>query len=163
MTPQVQEPEIVEEMPMTYSLEKSSFGLLLDREGPSSTLLTSIALVSVLLAGTFLIVMETGRTARAPYKAQANASAATSAAPAMKQVADLKTVDLDAKPTQAPAVPAVANMTPAHVVTTPAKAQVTSPAKPEVLPQAKTQVAATVAAHTAVTPAPALQNRRSSN
>jgi hypothetical protein len=128
---------------MTYSLEKSSFGLLLEPEGRSNTLLTSIALASVILAGTFLIVMETGRTAKAPQTGHSNAAATTTnSAPIVKQVADLKTVDLEAKPPQAPV-----STTAASTTTAPAKASVTQQKSSVSLPPR--------AAHTAVSAAAA--------
>lgn len=142
-TPLVQEAE-VEVMPMTYSLEKSSFGLLLEPEGRSNTLLTSIALASVILAGTFLIVMETGRSAKAPATVQTTASsAATNPSPAVKQAADLKTVDLEAKPTQVPV--ATASSTPAPAVTAPVKTVAATPAKSQ-------STAPTQTAHSSVAP-----------
>ncbi len=94
MPPQRQEADI-EEMPMSYSVGKSSFGLLDEAEGSSVKLIASVAVVSVILAGTFFIAVGIRRPASARVAETSPASAtqvASNVSPA-PPMPDLKTVD----------------------------------------------------------------------
>ncbi len=53
-----------EELPMSRSVGRSSFGLLDETEGSSHKLIASVGLASVILAGTFFIVVGIGRPAQ---------------------------------------------------------------------------------------------------
>ncbi len=84
-----------EELPMSRSVGRSSFGLLDETEGSSHKLIASVGLASVILAGTFFIVVGIGRPAqtKASEPTQAhNPQVASNATPAFP-IPDLKTVD----------------------------------------------------------------------
>ncbi len=94
MPPQHQEADI-EEIPMNYSVGKSSFGLLDEAEGSSVKLMASVALVSVILAGTFFIAVRIRRPAqaKAAETSQAHATQVASNVTPVPPIPDLKTVD----------------------------------------------------------------------
>jgi hypothetical protein len=84
-----------EELPMSHSVGRSSFGLLDEAEGSSHKLIASVGLASVILAGTFFIVVGIVRPAqtKASESAQAhNPQVASNATPA-SPIPYLKTVD----------------------------------------------------------------------
>ena len=84
-----------EELPISHSVGRSSFGLLEEAEGSSHKLIASVGLASVILAGTFFIVAGIGRPAqaKAPEPAQAHNPQVASNLTLAPAIPDLKTVD----------------------------------------------------------------------
>ena len=62
-----------EELPMSHSVGRSSFGLLDEAEGSSHKLIASVGLASVILAGTFFIVVGIVRPAQTKASESAQA------------------------------------------------------------------------------------------
>ncbi len=91
-----QEPEAnAVDKPMSYSIGSSSFGLLPEAEGSSLKLFASVALVSVILAGTFFIAVGIRRPAqaKAPESPQVRTTQLASNVTPAPPIPDLKTVD----------------------------------------------------------------------
>jgi hypothetical protein len=137
-----QEPEAnTTDTPMSYAIGSSSFGLLPEAEGSSLKLFASVALVSVILAGTFFIAVGIRRPAqaKAPESPQVRTTQVASNVTPAPPIPDLKTVDsvgLSA-PTPLPKTEAVvptAAVVPAAAAPQ-LQAQVTLPAKATVPPQ----------------------------
>ncbi len=126
-----------EELPISHSVGRSSFGLLDETEGSSHKLIASVGLASVILAGTFLIVVGIGRPAqsKASESAQAhNPQVASNVTPA-PPIPDLKTVD--SVGLEAPAPLAKTEAIVRVEAASQLQAQVTVPAQPMAPAQAK--------------------------